>query len=299
MDLNKIVINLWFDTQAAEAAELYLHTFGNSRLLGRATLPGTPSGEVDLLTVQLEDLHLMLMSAGPAFQINPSISFMVSCGTREEVQRIWDALIEGGRSLMPLDRYDFNEFFGWVEDRFGVSWQILLTGDAPVPNRIRPMMMFTGKNAGRAEAAIRHYTSVLRNSEIRSIARHGPLADPETPDMVLQADFAIEGQSFTAMDSAYDHAFGFNEAVSIVVNCDTQEEIDRLSDALSADPEAEQCGWVRDRFGVSWQLSPTVLNDWMNHGDPEAVARMTQALLEMKRLDIAALERAYRGTEKG
>ena len=295
MDINKIVINLWFDTQAAEAADLYMHTFGNSRLLGRTTLTGTPSGEVDLLTVQLEDLHLMLMSAGPAFKINPSISFMVSCGTREEVKRIWDALIEGGRALMPLDKYDFNEFFGWVEDRFGVSWQILLTGDAPVPNRIRPMMLFTGKNAGRAEAAIRHYTSVLRNSEVRSIVRHGPLADPETPDMVLQAEFVFEGQSFIAMDSAFDHAFGFNEAVSIVVNCDTQEEIDRLSDALSADPDAEQCGWVRDRFGVSWQLSPAVLNDMMREASQEALDRVTQALLPMKRIDIATLERAYRG----
>jgi len=199
------------------------------------------------------------------------------------------------RARFRFDRYDFNEFFGWVEDRFGVSWQILLTGDAPVPNRIRPMMMFTGKNAGRAEAAIRHYTSVLGKSEIRSIVRHGPLADPETPDMVLQADFALEGQSFTAMDSAFDHAFGFNEAVSIVVNCETQEEVDRLSDALSADPAAEQCGWVRDRFGVSWQLSPAVLNDWMQTADPEALDRITQALLPMKRIDIATLEHAYRG----
>jgi len=83
--------------------------------------------------------------------------------------------------------------------------------------------------------------------------------------------------------------------VSILVNCDTQEEIDRLTDALSADPEAEQCGWVRDRFGVSWQLSPTVLNEWMRDSDTEAVDRLTEALLRMKRLDIAALEAAYRG----
>lgn len=294
--LHKMMIHLWFDTQAAEAADFYLNAFENSRRLGRTSLRGTPSGEVDVHTLEIEDLHLMLISAGPAFRINPAVSFMVSLPTREAVRSLWDALSEGGQALMPLDRYDFSEYYGWIEDRFGVSWQIMHTGDRPIRTRIRPTLMFAGPKAGRAEEAVRFYGSVFGDSDIGMLSRYGENAPPpNTPEMLNYSEFVLGGQGFAAMDSAYTHDFDFNEAVSILVNCDTQEEIDRLTDELSADPEAEQCGWVRDRFGVSWQLSPTALSEWMHDADPEAVARLTQALLRMKRLDIAALEAAYRG----
>ncbi len=292
---HKIMIHLWFDTQAAEAAAFYQTVFDNTRLLSRRTLSGTPSGEVELLTLEIEDIALMLLSAGPDFQINPSISFMVSCRTKEEVRRYWDALSDGGEVMMPLDAYPFSDLYGWVQDKFGVSWQLLYVGDVPIQAKIRPSLMFVGDNAGRAEEAIGFYTGVFRNAEARSVSRYGEGFPPNKPEMLNYADFSLEGQRFSIMDSAYDHAFGFNEAASILVNCDTQEEIDYYWNALSAVPEAEQCGWIKDPFGVSWQISPTVMNDMLSDVDPSALERVTQAFLQMKKFDIAALERAYRG----
>ena len=293
--INKIVVNLWFNKEAAEASRFYLGVFKNSRLLSRCTLPGTPSGDVEILTMEIDDLHLMLMSAGPYFKINPSVSFMVSCTAKAEVQAYWDALIDGGKEMMPLDSYDFSEFYGWVEDKFGVSWQIMYVGSTPVAAKIRPALMFVGSNAGRAEEAIKFYTQVFRKAEIRSISRYGQGFPPNDPTMLNFAEFILEGRSFSVMDSAYEHDFAFNEAISMVIHCDNQEEIDYYWDALSADPEAEQCGWIKDKYGLSWQVSPMVLNDMMNDADPAALVRITRAVLDMKKIDLAALEKAYRG----
>lgn len=292
---HKMMIHLWFDTQAAEAAAFYQSVFDDTRLLSRRKLSGTPSGEVELLTLEIGDIALMLLSAGPEFRINPSISFMVSCRTKGEVRRYWDTLSDGGETMMPLDAYPFSELYGWVQDKFGVSWQLLYTGDAPVRARVKPSLLFVGDNAGRAEEAIGYYTGIFRNSEARMVSRYGEGFAPNKPEMLNYADFSLEGQSFSIMDSAYDHAFGFNEAVSILVNCDTQEEIDYYWGTLSAVPEAEQCGWIKDQFGVSWQISPTVMNDMLSDADPAALACVTRAFLQMKKFDIAALERAYRG----
>ena len=154
--INKIMVNLWFDKEAAEAGSFYLNVFKNSRLLSRSTLPDTPSGDVDTLTLAIEDLHLLLMSAGPHFKINPSVSFMVNCTSKAEVQGYWESLIDGGTEMMPLDSYDFSEFYGWVEDKFGVSWQIMYVGNELASAKIRPALMFVGKNAGLAEEAIEY-----------------------------------------------------------------------------------------------------------------------------------------------
>jgi predicted 3-demethylubiquinone-9 3-methyltransferase (glyoxalase superfamily) len=96
------------------------------------------------------------------------------------------------------------------------------------------------------------------------------------------------------MDSSIEHAFGLNEAVSLLVNCDTQEEIDYYWEKLSAVPEAEQCGWLKDKYGVSWQVSSSRLSDMMTEGTPEQIERVTQAFLKMKKFDLAELEAAYR-----
>ena len=99
------------------------------------------------------------------------------------------------------------------------------------------------------------------------------------------------------MDSARDHGFSFNEAISFMVGCDNQEEIDYYWDRLSAVPEAEQCGWLKDKFGVSWQVVPSVLDQMLTKGTPEQIARVTQAFLPMKKFDLAELEKAYEGEE--
>lgn len=292
--IRKIMPHIWFNTEAAEASAFYQGIFEKSSVLGRRVLSGTPSGTVEQITLVLEDMPLMLLSAGPGFSINPSISFMVSSDSKEEVRRIWSRLMEGGQVLMPLDTYDFSPLFGFLADRFGVSWQIMLVQNGPVPAKIRPALMFVGKNCGHAEEAIRYYAEVFPKAKVHSVTKYGTAFPPNTEDMVNHALFALEGQHFSIMDSAYEHDFGFNEAVSLMVTCDNQEEIDHYWSTLSAVPEAEQCGWLKDRFGVSWQIVPRRMHEILEEAGEEALARVTQAFLSMKKFDIKALEKVYR-----
>jgi predicted 3-demethylubiquinone-9 3-methyltransferase (glyoxalase superfamily) len=195
---------------------------------------------------------------------------------------------------MPLDRYDWSERYGWVNDRYGLSWQIMLGRRADVGQSICPFLLFVGERHGQAEEAVRFYTSVFAGSTVDGILRHEG-GGPEPAGTVKHAQFRLAGNTFMAMESALDHRFDFTEAVSFIVNCDTQDEIDHFWSALSAVPEAGQCGWLKDRFGVSWQIVPSVLPQLISGSDPEASGRVMTALLGMKKLDIGELQAAHRG----
>jgi predicted 3-demethylubiquinone-9 3-methyltransferase (glyoxalase superfamily) len=137
--MEKIRPHLWFDKEAVEAAEFYCSTFPNSRVTNVTTLHGTPSGDTDIVSFDLLGQSFMAISAGPLFKFTPAVSFLVSCGTKEEVDSLWKELSEGGAALMPLDSYPFSERYGWTEDRFGLSWQIMLAGEGePVGRTRRP-----------------------------------------------------------------------------------------------------------------------------------------------------------------
>lgn len=291
----KIIPNIWFDTQAQEAAELYTSLFDNSRITQSTSITDTPSGTVDILTLDLAGQEFMMINGGPHFKINPSISMMVGCTSKDEVDTLWQKLIAGGEALMELGEYPFSEKYGWVVDRFGLSWQIMYVVDGNVTQKITPNLLFVGEQVGRAEEAVQFYTSVFKNSAIEVISKYGEGAEPNQAEYVNFASFKLEGYSLSAMDSALEHNFQFNEAISLVVRCDTQEEIDYYWNKLSAVPEAEQCGWLKDTFGVSWQVEPTVLGEMMSDPDPEKVAQVTQAFLKMKKLDIEELKKMYRG----
>ena len=291
-----IIPHLWFDTQAVEAATFYCDTFPDSRVTQVTTLRGTPSGHTDSVAFELFGQPFMAISAGPLFEFNPSLSFTVACETAAEVDRYWQRLSEGGAPLMELGSYPFSERYGWTTDRYGLSWQVSLAADGEVGQRITPSLLFVGDVNGRAEEAIRAYTSVFPDAGVDAIVPYGDDHAPNAADDVMYASFRLAGQQFTAMDSALGHAFGFNEAVSLLVHCDDQDELDRVTDALSAVAEAEQCGWIKDRFGMSWQISPVELHQMLAADSDEQVARVTEAFLAMKRLDLAELRRAYHGT---
>ncbi len=295
-----ITPHLWFDTEAAEAATYYCETFPDSRVTSTTSLPDTPSGDAQTVSFELFGQPFMAISAGPLFSFNPSISFSVACETVEEVDRYWQRLAPGGSVMMELGEYPFSERYGWVADRFGLSWQLSLAADGVAGQRITPSLLFVGEVAGRAHEAIEHYTSVFPDAAVDMVVPYGPDAPDDDEGDVMFASFRLAGQQFTAMDSGNDgHDFAFNEAVSFLVTCDDQEELDRYADALSAVPEAEQCGWLKDRFGVSWQLAPADLQRMLSEGTDEQIARVTEAFLPMKRFDIAALQRAYDGTAAG
>lgn len=292
--MQKITTHLWFDKEAKEAAAFYTDAFGG-RITSSNTLHGTPSGDVDMLTIEIAGEELTLISAGPLFKFNPSISFLVSCATREEVDKLWGALSPGGSVLMELGAYPFSEHYGWLQDRYGLSWQVMFAGERPVKQKITPVLMFVGAQCGHAEEAIRFYASVFHDSEVGPIIHRGPGEEPEKEGSVGYAQFALEGKQFAAMDSAREHDFAFNEAISLMVHCKTQEEIDSYWERLSADPKSEQCGWLKDKFGVSWQIVPTIMEEMLANADPKRLARVTQAFLKMKKFDIAKLKEAYQG----
>jgi predicted 3-demethylubiquinone-9 3-methyltransferase (glyoxalase superfamily) len=307
--MRNITPHLWFDNQAREAAEFYVSTFPGSRIVNVNRLTGTPSGDCDLVSFELAGQPFMAIGAGPLFKFNPSVSFHFNCGTKQEVDTVWEKLSPGGKVLMPLDSYPFSHRYGWLEDRYGLSWQVILArGGIEIKQKITPMLMFVGDMCGKAEEAIGFYTSVFRNApdaaeagetKAAVLARYGkseaPDADSDQEGSVRYAHFSLRGQEFVAMDSAGPHRFAFNQAISFLVPCDTQEEIDYFWGKLSADPKAEQCGWLRDQYGLSWQIAPACMHELLGSADPERISRVTHAFLKMKKFDIAALKRAAAG----
>jgi len=293
--MQKITPHLWFDTEAVEAAEFYSSALPDSRVTNVTAIHDTPSGDTDIVSFELMGQPFMAISAGPLFRFTPAVSFLISCTTEEEVDTLWARLAEGGTALMPLESYPFSERYGWTEDRYRLSWQIMLADEEQTGRRITPTLMFTGEVCGKAEEAIELYASVFPDSKVGPILRYGRDEDPDKEGTIKHASFALEGQGFAAMDSARGHDFGFNEAISFLVSCETQEEIDHYWDSLSAVPEAEQCGWLKDRYGLSWQVVPTAMDEMMRSGTKEQMARVTEAFLKMKKFDIAELQRAYEG----
>ncbi|HZG82961.1 MAG TPA: VOC family protein [Brevibacillus sp.] len=297
-----ITPHLWFDKEAKEAAEFYCSIFPDSKVTNTTTLHDTPSGDCDLVSFLVCGHPFMAISAGPFFTLNPSISFMVNfdpsreMNAREKLDEVWNKLAEGGTPLMAIGKYPFSERYGWIQDKYGVSWQLILTNPDGEPRpTIIPSLLFVGDNCGKAEEAREFYLSIFRNAKPGSLFRYGPGMEPDKEGTVMFSDFMLENTWFTAMDSAHEHKFQFNEAISLLVNCQTQEEIDYYWEHLSASPEAEQCGWLKDKFGVSWQIYPAALNEMMAKGTPEQRDRVTQAFLKMKKFNIEQLEKAFLG----
>lgn len=292
--MQKITPHLWFDTQAKEATAFYASLFADSKINNVTTITGTPSGDCDIVTFALAGQDFMAISAGPYFKFNPAISLFVVCESEEEIQKLWSALIDGGNALMEYDTYPWAEKYGWLADKYGLSWQLSFSENQQMEQKITPLMMFTQDGAGKAKEAIETYTTIFPNSKLE-MAMPYEKGEGDTEGFIKHARFTLAGQNFMAMDSSGPHEFIFNEAISFIVNCDTQEEIDYYWEKLSFVPESEQCGWLKDKYGVSWQIVPTAMNTMMSTGSKEQIAHVTEAFLKMKKFDIAELEEAYRG----
>ena len=292
--MQSITPHLWFDSQAREAAELYTSVIEGSEVVNVTTLRDTPSGDCDLVSFVFAGQPFMAISAGPMFRFNASVSFRIDCEAADEVDALWHRLAEGGQVLMPLDAYPFSPRYGWLQDRYGLSWQVMQAGDREITQRIVPTLMFVGPVSGRAEEAIGHYTSLFDGAVLGDPMRYRAGEEPDAEGSIRYAAFTLDGMQFAAMDSARAHDFAFNEAISLLVPCDTQEQIDHYW-ALSAVPEAEQCGWLKDRFGLSWQIAPSAMQRMLRDGNEQQIARVTRAFLGMGKFDLAALEDAYAG----
>jgi predicted 3-demethylubiquinone-9 3-methyltransferase (glyoxalase superfamily) len=279
--------HLWFDREAVEAAEFYTSIFDDSRINSTAQILDTPSGNCDMVGFRILGYDFMAISAGPFFRINPSVSFRIKCGTTGEADKIWKRLSAGGKVLMDFGEYPFSKKFGWMEDKYGVSWQVIYT-EGDLGQRITPVLMFAGNVCGRAEEAVNFYSSIFPGAKAQVFARYSAEEKPEREGTVKYAQFILDDLEFGALDSAGKSDCGFNEAISFIINCKDQEEIDYYWKKLSAVEEAEQCGWIKDRYGISWQIIPANMRE-ITEKKPE---RTIPAMLKMKKIVIADLIKA-------
>jgi predicted 3-demethylubiquinone-9 3-methyltransferase (glyoxalase superfamily) len=293
--MQKITPFLWFDNNAEEAMQLYTSIFKNSKL-GNITRYGEAGpgkkGTVMTGSFQLAGKEFMALNGGPHFKFTPAVSFFVNCENEAEVDQLWKGLSDRGTVLMEMNSYPWSAKYGWVNDRFGVSWQVSLAGTAQT---VFPFLMFVQKQSGKAEEAIRFYTSIFKNSRVATIQKFGK-GSPQPEENVMHARFSLDGGEFMAMDGGLEHQFTFTEATSFFVSCKGQEEVDEFWERLSTGGETGQCGWLKDRYGVSWQIVPTRLGELLGDKDPAKAKRVTEAMLQMKRLEIKQLEEAYRGS---
>lgn len=295
--MQKITPFLWFEKNMDEVIGYYTGIFPNVTVKGAAEIDNTPSGKVQTRSMVIYGTQLDLMTAGPYLPFNPTISFIINCETPEEADELWQKIIAEGKALMPLDSYDFAKKFGWAEDKYGVSWQVLCMEGPGVPEKLVPTLMFCGEVAGRAEEAVNFYTSIFKNSRLDYISKYdGTEPERDEPKATTKhAGFILDGSRFSALDSGKASLLTFKQAVSFVVNCADQAEIDYFWEKLTEGGEEVQCGWLNDKFGVPWQIVPNRMTEMLSEGTPEQIARVTEAFMKMKKFDLATLEEAYKG----
>lgn len=292
---------IWYDNEAEDAARLYTSLFADGRITHVSRYSdagneahGQPAGRVMVAGFELAGQRISALNGGPAFKPTPAISFFVRLESEAEVNALWEGLGEGGSVLMPLDGYPWSRRYGWLQDRYGVSWQIAVHETTGQGTTVTPSLMFTQGNMGRAAEAIALYTRIFPGAA-QGPVQYRDATDGEAAGTVLFGDFTLFGQQFSIMDAPGAHDFGFTEGLSLMVSCDTQAEIDHYWEALTADGGREsQCGWLKDRFGVSWQITPTVMEGLMASSDAAAADRLMTAMLKMKKLDITTLQAAAR-----
>ena len=275
---NNIYPCLWFNGNAKDAMTFYCGVFPDSKIVA-----DTPM----VVNAELDGQLFMGLNGGPQFTPNASISFMVICATTEETDNCWNKLAEGGKILMPLDKYPWSERYGWVEDKFGISWQVYKGDISEVGQKIVPTLMFAQEQQGKAKHAIHFYVDLFKQSSLAGILEYGT---GPTEGQVQHAQFTLNGYVLMAMDSGVPQTFSFTEGISLVIQCDTQDEIDYYWNGFTREGQESMCGWCKDQFGVSWQIIPRKLSELMS--DPERGRRVMQEVLKMKKLDIAVLENA-------
>lgn len=263
-----------------EASQLYADAFG-AKIIQSYPM-------VNML--ELDGQKLMLLDDGPPTKPTPAISFMVVHETAAGTEQCWKKLAAEGKALMELGSYPWSACYGWIEDKFGVSWQLITSQQDMAMQKFAPSIMFTGNNAGKAAAAIEFYTGLFPNASVRNVMKYND-DEGENPENIKHAQFLLNNYLLTAMDSSYEHGFGFTEGVSFVVECNTQEEIDNYWNKLSGDGGKELvCGWVADKYGINWQITPASLGSLMK--DPERAKRVLNEVFKMKKLIIKDLENA-------
>lgn len=268
---------LWFDGQAKAAATFYCTIFPESEIIQESPM---------VVNWELNGQRFMGLNGGPMFQLNASISVFANFDNIDTLNKAWEKLLEDGKVLMPINQYPWSERYGWLKDKFGLTWQLMLSNN----NLLLPSMLFSNKQFGNAQSAMQLYTSIFPSSGIDVTELYGP-ENPEQAGKLMFGQMHLIDKPIIVMDGPGDHYFEFNEALSFVVQCEDQAEIDKYWNSLIADGGQESmCGWLKDKFGVSWQIIPASLSKLMSHSNNGQ--KVMEALLKMRKLEIAVLEAA-------
>lgn len=313
--MQKITPCLWFDKNCEEAVTFYTSLFPNSKIDSIKRYPSDMqvgpltdmAGKILTAIFTLDGLTFMALDGGPIFKPNPSVSFFVNFDPSKnpnavaDLDALWAKLSEGGKILMPLQEYPFSKHYGWVEDRFGISWQLILTDPSgePRPNLI-PSLLFVGDVYGKAEEALNHYITVFKGAgheaQLGTVARYPAGMEPHKEGALMFGEVHLAGQWFAAMDGDGGHAFAFNEGISLTIETVDQAETDYFWNTFINDGgKASECGWLKDKYGFSWQITPKRLGEMLSDPDQAKSNKALQAMLQMQKIDIAELERAYNG----
>jgi len=276
--MNQIGTCLWLDGKAKEAAVFYKEVFGEVEILSENPMA---------VVYTIYGRRFMNLNGGPGYPINPSISFFLGMDDEAAMEATWEKLILGGKVLMPLNKYPWSKKYGWCADKYGVNWQLMLGHKSR--SKIMLNLFFTGHQNGKARQAIEFYTSLFKNAATIQIDTYQK-GEPDTEGNIKYAQFELNDQSFGAMDSSGPHEFSFNEGISFIITVDTQEEIDYYWEGLVANGAPGRCGWLKDQFGISWQVVPSCLGKFMTN--PATAPKATYAFLQMSKFIIADLEKA-------
>jgi len=288
--MQKIVPCLWFDDNAEQAVQFYTSVFSDSQknetsYYGKsgAEVSGRKEGSPMMVDFEINGYQLMALNGGPLFKFTPAISLFVWCKDQQEIDSLWTKLSKDGSVLMELNKYTWAEKYGWCQDKFGLSWQLIIGENK---QRIAPAILFANKVFGKAQEAIDFYTKQFEISKIESLTK-----DPKT-NAIVHAQFTLNNETFVLMEGPGD--FEITHAISFVVNCKNQAEIDLYWDRLSKGGGLEQCGWLHDKFGVAWQIVPEKMAELMTNENPAKNENVMKAMFQMKKIDIAKLEQAGR-----
>lgn len=291
----KITPCIWFDNNASEAVKFYMNVFENGKIITSLnnTEDSNASAPDSVLTIgfELEGFRFLALNGGATFRPNPSISFFVNTTDKMHIKRMWDKLSKEGIVRMELDEYDYSPYYGWIEDKYGVSWQLMKVEKEP-DQKIVPCLLFTEAVYGRAEEAANFYSSVFPDSSMGMVARYPAGSAPDKEGAIMYADLQLSGEKFVVMESGHEHRFQFNEGVSLMVNCETQDEIDQYWNKLTEGGKEVQCGWLQDKFGVSWQIVPKNILRLIKPENKEKSKRAMKAMMGMIKLNIKELEEA-------
>ncbi|WP_343320023.1 VOC family protein [Sphingobacterium multivorum] len=267
---NSIIPSIWFDQNAQEAFDLYAGTFPGSHISNSSPI---------VVEAVLNGVKFIGINGGPIFKPNPSISFMVICESKEEVDRIWDSLAVDSNTLMPLNSYPWSPYYGWLADKFGVNWQLYL-GKLSDTNQqaIVPTLMYCGEQQGNCEQALAFYAELFQDFRSNGVMKY---TEGEYIGSIQHTQFIVRDFTLMAMDSGVPQMFTFSEGISLTILCKDQKEIDYFWNNITKKGKESMCGWCQDEFGVSWQIVPEQIATLLQRpGANEALMRMKKIIIQ-------------------